>query len=667
MNDEARTVIESIGVYLPPGEVSTREIVAGCVHGLDIPLEKLTGIRTRRRAGQTEFAIDLAEKAVQDCLARSAFAASEIDVIVSCNISRWDGRNQVFFEPATSVRLKRRLGLAADALAIDVSNACAGMWTGLLLVDSLLRTGRVRCGLVVSGEYITHLIDTAQREVRDFLDPQLASLTLGDAGAAITLARGSSPHHGFADFDLYTLSRFSRFCIAKPTSEPHGGAAMHTDAIRVSEAVIPHAAKHAHEILSRNGWDDARVHHVIPHQTSALTMTAGMREMRWLFAHDFSDRLINNLEHRGNTSSNAHFVALHDAIQNDTIQPNDSIVFCISGSGQSTGTALYVMDDLPQRLRAGTRAAAAAAADESATLPVQLEIEAWGSALHPARTEPDTIAILARAAEDCLARTDTPREEIGLLVAACTYRSEFLMEPAVAALVAGELGINDDREPDDPHKTLAFDITNGEVGFLKAAHLATEFVRAGLGRRVMLVAGEVENNVTRRPHHLLGIRSTAAALLLRESERDAGFLGFGFYDEPDLARVREVSGGWHDGGRTVCLTCCDQGDVTAVFLECLLAGVRRFLAASGVDLGEIRWFVPSQHSQAFLAGFAAGLGVDPARVVSLDPDTLGNPQSTAFPLAFTEARRSGTFQPGDLVLVASVCAGVQVGCGLYRV
>ncbi len=57
-----------------------------------------------------------------------------------------------FFEPATSVRLKRRLGLRNSALAIDLSNACAGMWTGVYLLEKLNRTGEVQRGIVVSGE-----------------------------------------------------------------------------------------------------------------------------------------------------------------------------------------------------------------------------------------------------------------------------------------------------------------------------------------------------------------------------------------------------------------------------------------------------------------------------------------------------------------------------------
>ena len=63
-----QTVIESIGVYLPPDEVSTADIVAGCERRVRVPLAKVTGIRSRRRAGVDEFSIDLVEKAVQDCL-----------------------------------------------------------------------------------------------------------------------------------------------------------------------------------------------------------------------------------------------------------------------------------------------------------------------------------------------------------------------------------------------------------------------------------------------------------------------------------------------------------------------------------------------------------------------------------------------------------------------
>ena len=91
--------------------MSTAEVIRGCRLPLDFPLERLTGIRSRRMAGETEFAIDLAEKAVIDCFARSAYEPRDIDLLICCNISRCDGPGfQFSYEPTTAARLQASLG-----------------------------------------------------------------------------------------------------------------------------------------------------------------------------------------------------------------------------------------------------------------------------------------------------------------------------------------------------------------------------------------------------------------------------------------------------------------------------------------------------------------------------------------------------------------------------
>src|SRR5205823_5621298 len=79
---KATTVIESLGVYLPPKAVTTREVLHGCRTVLRLlPFETLTGIQSRRMAGDTEFSIDLAKRAVADCLARSRYGPEDIDLL----------------------------------------------------------------------------------------------------------------------------------------------------------------------------------------------------------------------------------------------------------------------------------------------------------------------------------------------------------------------------------------------------------------------------------------------------------------------------------------------------------------------------------------------------------------------------------------------------------
>src|SRR5688572_14389920 len=178
------TIIESLGTYLPTHSVSTSEILNGCKTKIQFPLENITGIKHRRVAGEHEFSIDLAKNAVIDCLSKSKYAPADIDLLICCNISRYDAVGSMTFEPNTSIKLRKHFNFT-NALVFDISNACAGMFTGIYIADALIKTGAIRRALIVSGEYITHLAYTAQKEIESFMDTRLACLTLGDAGAAL--------------------------------------------------------------------------------------------------------------------------------------------------------------------------------------------------------------------------------------------------------------------------------------------------------------------------------------------------------------------------------------------------------------------------------------------------------------------------------------------------
>ena len=112
------------------------------------------------------------------------------------------------------------------------------MFTALAIVEDMLKVGTARRAMVVSGEHITHLMRTAQLEIDGFMDPRLASLTLGDAGLAMILEQ-SSGEAGFHALDLYTLGGYHAHCVAKATNRDHGGAVMLTDPIKSATVAIP--------------------------------------------------------------------------------------------------------------------------------------------------------------------------------------------------------------------------------------------------------------------------------------------------------------------------------------------------------------------------------------------------------------------------------------------
>ena len=226
MDLKQNTIIESIGIYLPPQSFSTDEVLMGCKNQIRFPLEKFTGIKSRHMAGQNEFSIDLARNAIADCLAKSKYNPTDIDLLICCNISRYDGLGLISFEPNTSIKLRQYFGFT-DAIVFDITNACAGMFTGIYIVNSFIQTGAIRRGMVVSGEYITHLTQTAQKEIESFMDSRLACLTLGDAGAALILEKAAVNQTGFEELDLQTFGRYSQYCIAKASRT--GGMIMYTD------------------------------------------------------------------------------------------------------------------------------------------------------------------------------------------------------------------------------------------------------------------------------------------------------------------------------------------------------------------------------------------------------------------------------------------------------
>ena len=76
-------------------------------------------------------------------------------------------------------------------MTFDVSNACAGMLSGVMILNNWIRQGIVERGMVVSGEYISQLGKNAAHHVRSVMSRELASLTLGDAGCGAAAGAGS--------------------------------------------------------------------------------------------------------------------------------------------------------------------------------------------------------------------------------------------------------------------------------------------------------------------------------------------------------------------------------------------------------------------------------------------------------------------------------------------
>ena len=95
---------------------------------------------------------------------------------------------------------------------------------------------------MVSGEYISQLGQNAARHIRNIMSKELASLTLGDAGAALLLERAPAGSAGITLAGFTTVADYSRLCLGYPKGhEP--GARMFTDARGIQQGSdVEHSA-----------------------------------------------------------------------------------------------------------------------------------------------------------------------------------------------------------------------------------------------------------------------------------------------------------------------------------------------------------------------------------------------------------------------------------------
>ena len=184
--------IEAVGYALPERIVSSIELEGmlrplyerlGLAEGR---LEMMSGIRERRFWAEGTLPSEASARAADNAMKKAGVGPDDIDCLVNCSVSR------DCVEPATSTAVHRLLKLGNNVLNFDISNACLGMATGIMMLANMVELGQIRRGLAVCGENSWPLVkNTIERLNADFdmtrkaFKGQFASLTIGSAAAAV--------------------------------------------------------------------------------------------------------------------------------------------------------------------------------------------------------------------------------------------------------------------------------------------------------------------------------------------------------------------------------------------------------------------------------------------------------------------------------------------------
>lgn len=331
--------VESV-VHNPPSDVVTSDDIeqrlAPVYERLSLPfgrLELMTGIQERRfyEPGTLpgEVSVQTATAAVQE----SGLAVEHFGALVHGSVCRDR------MEPATATGVHAGVGLPAECLVMDVSNACLGLLNGMLLVADMIELGRIKAGVIVGTEtgrsLVEGTIDSLLNDsslTRKSIKGAFASLTIGSGSAAIVLCHKSLSRSQrklvggafLSDTDKHDL------CAGGVEAGVHGDSRprMETDSEALLHAGIDLAKRTWEKTKGELGWSNEDVDRVFTHQVGKQHRTLLLQTLQLDPHLDFP-----TVERFGNTGAAALPMALAMGIKQSPPPVGTRLALLGIGSG----------------------------------------------------------------------------------------------------------------------------------------------------------------------------------------------------------------------------------------------------------------------------------------------------------------------------------------------
>jgi 3-oxoacyl-[acyl-carrier-protein] synthase III len=242
-----------------------------------------------------------------------------------------------------------------------------------------------------------------------------------------------------------------------------------------------------------------------------------------------------------------------------------------------------------------------------------------------------------------------------LIVATVTPDMAF---PSSSALLADMLGMPD---------AAAYDLSAGCTGFVYAIAQAHGMLAAGLAHRALVVGGDVLSKIldwTDRSTLVLFGDGAGAVMLERVDE--GGFLGFELGADggggANLWLPGSGSRTFEDPDRFVKM---NGREVFKFATRVMVTSAEAILAECGKSVEDIDVYVPHQANVRIIDHASKKLGFAEEKTI-VNVDRYGNTSSGSIPLALADAADDGRLEPGKLVLLTGMGAGLTWGSALIE-
>ncbi len=274
-----------------------------------------------------------------------------------------------------------------------------------------------------------------------------------------------------------------------------------------------------------------------------------------------------------------------------------------------------------------------------------------------------TATLAIEAARQAIAAAGIEAKDLDLII--CGTITPEMSFPATACFVAAGLGLN---------TTPAFDVSAACSGFIYCLDTASQFIKSGRYKNVLVVGAETLSRVTDykdRGSCILFGDGAGAVVLQRTSQADRGLIYSSLYADGT---------GWE-------MLYCTPGSRYPLNVD-MVANRKHYMQIKGrevykfavqrfeelitdamkkceLTVDQVKLVVPHQVNQRIIDSALEKLGF-PAEKTFVNIDKYGNTSSASIPIALDEARKTGRIQPGDVIIMVAFGAGLTWANAVVR-
>jgi len=326
MNRFRRAGIVGTGSCLPEN-VLTNIDLERLVDTNDEWIKSRSGIEERRIADESTATSDLATGAALKALESSGRKPEDIDLIIVATVTP----DMAF--PSTACIVQKNIG-AVNAAAFDIEAACSGFIYGLVLSDSLIKTGACKNILVIGAETLTKITDYTDRNT---------CVLFGDGAGAAVVSEVPEEYGILSSYigadgrsgDLLTQpAGGSRLPASKETVEKrlHYIKMEGSEVYKFAIKIMGEAAEKALELC---GLGKEAIDYLIPHQANIRIIESAVKRLKIS-----PEKVYINVNRYGNMSAASIAVAMDEANRKGCLKNGDVVVLVGFGGGLTWGSAV---------------------------------------------------------------------------------------------------------------------------------------------------------------------------------------------------------------------------------------------------------------------------------------------------------------------------------------